>query len=397
MKKILKYGLIFLSSILFFNSIIYAEAFNNKTALSVGVDYGDGTSGVDHATNSYNTYKNMGLTSKLITNTTESNMTGSHNSSTHYLESGIVYLVGHASYMSMTFINGVDIDRTNSNFGANLGIGMYDNSRIAFMTLAGCNTAEDGVNNIAKAAYDYGTNIVLGWKTDLNIGSYKNWNKRFNEIIKDKKTSVLDAAKSASDHIYLSNTVKNYKFYGQYNKNPWKLLNSTTIAMNKKIEMKNKNNIVNTDVNKINSFLKDNVDNINLNNFKLEINGVHETYYDFVLYVNNIRTNLGYTIIENNTDHNLRFVDNMNNLSYNEIVNLIKNSSNTNNNIKSIDSNYLENIRKANNFDHYTILSTGKYFDIQTRKLYTATEVKFTNNVESIITTYLEEIYEKEF
>ena len=84
--------------------------------------------------------------------------------------------------------------------------------------------------------------------------------------------------------------------------------------MHKKIEMKNKNNIVNTDVNKINSFLKDNVDNINLNNFKLEINGVQETYYDFVLYVNNIRTNLGYTIIENNTDHNLRFVDNMNNL-----------------------------------------------------------------------------------
>lgn len=100
--------------------------------------------------------------------------------------------------------------------------------------------------------------------------------------------------------------------------------------MHKKIEMKNKNNIVNTDINKIISFLKDNVDNVNLNDFKLEINGLHKTYYDFVLYVNNIRTNLGYTIIENNTDHNLRFVDNMNNLSYNEIVNLIKNSSNTN-------------------------------------------------------------------
>lgn len=94
--------------------------------------------------------------------------------------------------------------------------------------------------------------------------------------------------------------------------------------------MKNKNNIVNTDINKIISFLKDNVDNVNLNDFKLEINRLHKTYYDFVLYVNNIRTNLGYTIIENNTNHNLRFVDNMNNLSYNEIVNLIKNSSNTN-------------------------------------------------------------------
>lgn len=84
--------------------------------------------------------------------------------------------------------------------------------------------------------------------------------------------------------------------------------------MHKKIEMKNKNNIANTDINKIISFLKDNADNVNLNNFKLEINELHKTYYDFVLYVNNIRTNLGYTIIENNTDHNLRFVDNMNNL-----------------------------------------------------------------------------------
>lgn len=35
--------------------------------------------------------------------------------------------------------------------------------------------------------------------------------------------------------------------------------------------MKNKNNIVNTDINKIISFLKDNVDNVNLNDFKLEI------------------------------------------------------------------------------------------------------------------------------
>ena len=59
--------------------------------------------------------------------------------------------------------------------------------------------------------------------------------------------------------------------------------------MHKKIEMKNKNNIANTDVNKINSFLKDNVDNINLNNFKLEINGVHKTYYDFLFFKNVVR------------------------------------------------------------------------------------------------------------
>lgn len=60
----------------------------------------------------------------------------------------------------------------------------------------------------------------MGWKTDLNIASYKNWNSRFNEIIKDKSTSVLNAAKSASGHIYLSNTVKNYALHGIFNKNP---------------------------------------------------------------------------------------------------------------------------------------------------------------------------------
>lgn len=52
-------------AVLFLNNIVTASTpYNNKTALSIGVDYADGTSGVDQATNSYDTYTSMGLTKK---------------------------------------------------------------------------------------------------------------------------------------------------------------------------------------------------------------------------------------------------------------------------------------------------------------------------------------------
>lgn len=390
--KFFKNIFIVIAMFLLFNSVTYALTYNNKTSLSVGVDYGDGTSGVDHATNSYNTYKNMGLTSKLITNTTESNMKSSHNNGTHYLESGIVYLVGHSSYMSMSFINGVTIDRTSSSMGADLGIGMYNNNKIAFMTIAGCQTAKDNVTNIAKSAYDYGTKIVLGWKTDLNISSYKNWNKRFNEIIKDKKTSVLDAAKSASNHIYLSNTVKNYKFYGQYNKNPWYFLNTALIATNNlNYSSNNLDSKTNLDYSVIEDYLKNNVKDLNVNNFKLEINGVHETYYDYVLYINGIRTNLGYTIVEDNINHNLKFIDNMNNFSYNEVVKLISDADTKN--IKSADNGGLVNV--ANHIDvkdDYEIIKKEKFFDADVNKLYFVIDVRLKDGENGTIVSYLGEI-----
>lgn len=58
--------------------------YGNKTALSVGVEYSDGTSGVDHSNNSYGTYVDMGLTTKKINSTTASNMTGTHSNGTKY-------------------------------------------------------------------------------------------------------------------------------------------------------------------------------------------------------------------------------------------------------------------------------------------------------------------------
>ena len=260
--------------------------YNNKTALAVGVDYQNGTSSTAHANNSYNAYNYMGLTTKKITSTTISNMTSSHSNGTPYLESGIVYLVGHAGFNNMQFINNVVVDKNLTIFGSTIGIQYYDNSRTALITFAGCETAKQGEANIALTAYAAGTAISMGWKTDLSIFSYENWNSRFNNKIKDKTTSTLSAAQYASSYIYLFNNVKNYKIYGDFDRNPWYYLNTQTVSSPINIHsFEEENNVPNA--NRTNESLRKKISNIDLNNFKLEINGVHETYYDYVLYVNN--------------------------------------------------------------------------------------------------------------
>ena len=305
-------------AVLFLNSIVTASTpYSNKTALSIDVDYADGTSGVDQATNSYDTYTSMGLTTKKITNTTGTNVQGKHSNGTKYLESGIIYLVGHSEYAGMTFINNVRITSSTYNIDTDAkhiyGIRNYDNTKTSMITFAGCNTAQAGEDNLALLTYGSGTKITMGWTTDLNIASYKNWNKRFNEKIKDKSTSALSAAESASNHIYLSNTVKNYRLYGKFNKNPWHFLNTKStdnlISSERISNIKiNKNNDENTQI--IDSYLMNEIGNIDLNDYKLEVNGVHQRYYDYVLYINGVRTNLGYTIVKDNTTNELILYNN---------------------------------------------------------------------------------------
>ena len=53
--------------ILFYDSHVFAYgSYNNKTALSVGASYSDLTSSVSHANYSYDTFVDMGLTTKKM-------------------------------------------------------------------------------------------------------------------------------------------------------------------------------------------------------------------------------------------------------------------------------------------------------------------------------------------
>lgn len=394
----MKKSLVFFGTILllFCNSekILAATPYNNKTALSVGVKYSDGTSGVDHSNNSYGTYVTMGLTTKKLNSTNATNIISSHSNGTKYLESGIIYLVGHANRMAMSFDNNVTIDYSKLTDSPSVGIRSFNNSKSAFVTFAGCNTALPGAEyNITELTQANGAKITMGWKTDLNIASYKNWNSRFNEIIKDKNTSVLNAAKSASDHIYLSNTVKNYALHGIFNKNPWYFLNNNS-ASNMLISEALQNevtNIKNIDLKDVNMYLDSYLNNsVDLNNFKLEINGVHEKYYDYVLYINDVRTDLGYTVVMDNDSKLNRIVDNMKGKTVAQVKNEMQSK------LQKIDVNNITVERRLLNkikldiSDDYKIISNIKYYSSSDNEIYSVAEIEMNDGNGKLVTSYIE-------
>lgn len=362
----------------------------NKTAISVGVRYNWSESGVPHAEDSHETYSNMGLSSKLITSPTYANLMASHSNGTKHMESGIIYLVGHSGYTNVSFLDNLIVAWFDESFGTTVGIRSFNNSKTAFTTFAGCLTASQGDNNITYKTFENGTRTTMGWTTDLNIASYENWNERFNNKIEDKSTSVLAAAQHASSYIYLSNTVKNYKIYGNMYDNPWESLNSQLIA-----GMSNKNTIYkneNIEKTKSNQYLLSENKDINLNNYKLEINGIHETYYDYVLYVDDIRTNLGYTIIENNKTNEFELKNNMKNYTYEEIKEKIEKKKITKITINDSRNTIINKILNEKNIKNYEINSEIKYYDIDNDKLYYVIEVKNMYNDSYDLISYMEEI-----
>ncbi|HAB66640.1 MAG TPA: hypothetical protein DCE23_04665 [Firmicutes bacterium] len=312
-KKIFSIILVlFVAFIIFSDKVCawYAPSGNN-TALVVGASYSDGRNSAEHSNNTYSTYQSMGLTSKKFFNPAIGDLKGKHFPAVSYLESGIIYFSGHGNNHNMNY-NTFDISDCSHNGDNYIGIGSYNNSKTAFIEYAGCKTAE-GSSNITEYSQYVGVNITMGWTTDLYEDSFKNWNKRFNNKIKDKATSVDSAAKSASNYIYVHNEVKNYKVYGYGDTNPWYWIYGNSSSKSKSQTGQVYNNGYNLESKNGKSFyLLDNqeeldtkVDNFinneigssfNRDNYKLEINGNDVKYFDYVLYYDDIRTNLGYTV-----------------------------------------------------------------------------------------------------
>lgn len=396
MKKLFKKSsLIFtlLLTVVFFTNNVYAwyVPSNNKTALAVGATYSDGVSSVNNANDAYSTYNAMGLTSKKITSPTASNLTGSHSNGTPYLQSGIVYLNGHANSSLMEFPNSIYIKKNSTISGSNIGIGYYDNTKTALIEFAGCQTA-NGDNNITKYGNDQGANITIGWTTDLSVGSFVNWNTRFNDKIQTKTTSVNSAAQSASNHIYLSNTVKNYKVYGAGGYNPWYwITGSTTASATNHNTLESNEFVIETEkgINYfdmenheefdkiISKFITENISaDFNLSNYKLEISGNDVKYYDYVLYVGSVRTNLGYTV-SINKENEIHLFDNMQNhkeeSSIKKVLTETENYKNVN--YDRFDKLALSESLKNVDGTSSKVVNRIKYYDFDSNKAFYVVEV----------------------
>ena len=122
------------------------------------------------------------------------------------------------------------------------------------------------------------------------------------------------------------------------------------------------------------------IDNINtdfdLNNYKLETSGNDVKYYDYVLYVGNIRTNLGYTV-SINKDNEIHLFDNMQKYNEKDTVNHVLNNENK---YKNINYNKFEKLalsESLKDIDGSTSKITNRinYYDFDLNKAFYVIEV----------------------
>lgn len=421
-KKVLRINLIFgilaiVIALLSVNVSIVKAWFvptNNKSSFAVGAKYSDADSTIN-AVNATARYTQMSFTNtKTNTSPTASNLKSQHSNGVPYLQSGIVFLNGHANSSLFEFPNNVYISKQNYHSGNFVGIGAYDNTKTALFIMAGCKTAESS-SSITDYVVTQGAKSAIGWTTDLSVGSFVNWNKRFHDKIKDKTTSVRNAASSANNHIYLSGTVKNWRISGSSSYNPWYFINGTTTASKDNYLVLEENEyIIQNEISALSSkYSNETTSEIEVMNiaenyiirkinpdfsssdYVLEVNGNDNKYYDYILYVDGVRTNIGYTVVQE-VNGVIRLFDNTNN---NEIDRVKFDINSKSFKISSSIAAYarssaIEKTLDANNNSSKTdIMMDFPYYDVEKGKLFYVTIVKSENfNGTSVMNEYLVEI-----
>lgn len=172
-------------------------------------------------------YKSMGLSATSYVKPTYSILSGKTSYGNIRMRGDILFFSGHANNKLMSFNyhqKGGDyatgVYRTSSSYKKTskykyVGLPSSNISKVKLMVFGGCNTASTNTN-IAQYAVDQGATTSIGWTDFLNVNSFKNWSKRFNNKLAEGST-VLEAAQYANSFSYMSNSVKKYKIYGNKN------------------------------------------------------------------------------------------------------------------------------------------------------------------------------------
>lgn len=388
-KKKLKVTIIFTILMMLIITDVRAWYIPNKTSFAVGSIYDDNINTTIDANNAHIAYSSMGLSyAKKLNNPTMVGTTNSHANGTAYLNSGIVFFSGHGSadHLGMKFQNNgsgtfyIKSGVSNSN---TININSYNNALTALIVWGGCQTA-DGTNNAAKLVIDQGVKSSIGWVKNVSQGSHTNWLKRFNNKIKDKSTTVSAAKTSADNHIYLDNRVKAGKIYGFGNYNPWYFMNggsysSTSSETNHLRDIENlefnqaliTNELIDENADNVfRNYIKDNYDkNFDSENFVLEITMYDNIYYDYILYVDDVRTNYGY--VASIEDGKIaKISNNMGEYSVKELNNLIENKYEQKSNYKLIDDKFDERVNmEFPNIEKERYILTN-YYDEQENRVY---------------------------
>jgi Uncharacterized protein conserved in bacteria len=390
-----------------------AAALNNRTSFSVGTDYKKNIFDIfqinttGDAEYAFNTYKAMGWLSTVSTAPTKSYMQGKHSNGYYRLESSILFFSGHGNNDSMGWNYqgkggnyAVDITTGTGNYNYSngtlgIGLGQFRSSQNDLVVFAGCETAK-GTNNISRYVVDRGAKTSIGWTVSIGAGSHTNWLKRFNDKLKTNNSTIQAAATHASGYTYVDNGVKNYKIYGDKHQIP---LHNFLIAMmmNNNTTVQENQYVINSEITisknlsteenmkaSINAIISNNISSkFNSYDYKIEVNGTDEIIYDYVLYVNGVRTDLGYSVITKDNKI-LSIYDNTRNLNIGDTKDAINNSISQKdisaNKLASMTSTALAKVEKEYADFNSIIENEITYFDTISNKLYQVTLIKIENS-----------------
>lgn len=390
---------------------VKAASINNQTAFCVGTDYRESALQVTEinstpaARNGATTYNDMGWETALITMPTRGNMRGEHSNGYAYFESSIVLLAGHGNGSVMTWnykqnggnyqvgIRKSPVDYETEGYDL-IGIGRYDLEQNDLVILLGCSTATDTIS-LAKYFVNNGAETSIGWNEDVSNVALGDWLENFNEKLATNST-VQEAVSYANSKIYIDSAVKNNTIFGNANLIPRnKFLLARTLSENENLSNQY---VINKKVNVINEFkseemMKSEIEKIikekinpefNSANYQVEINGIDEVVYDYILYLDNIRTNLGYSIITRKNKI-IYIRDNTNGEDINVLKGQLEESESK---IEAIDEKISMITQKAyemtqSDYDNSTfeIINETLYYDTELGKLCNVTHILVIDNV----------------
>lgn len=427
MKKITKKIAVGMIALLFLFGFAPNVSAASGYAFTVGSKYaagdGDSTAAASQARNYLNT---MGYTTRFLDKPTYYDMIASINSSRKWIQSDVLYFVGHTIDTGVAllwnyngqggdYLTGVKTGNPGScnaspyNYWMCLGLGYYSLSNTELAVYQGCYSGKN-TNGLANYSIGRGVKSAIGWTDTVPESGTLTWTSHFMDKLLAGQT-VKQAMDYANNQNYSNANIKKAVLKGT----PGQTINSGSMALkesktsseeesivynlNETIKIKDLDN--NAKIDLIANLIKEKANkNFNVNDYVAEIVEVTDdvTYYDFNFKINGVKSSIGY-VAQVNEEENIivSIYDNMRGYSVSSLkmskeapveskLNTLSESK-----IANMRTNAMDQGFKSSIFDR-TLGNEYMYYDVKENKLYYIIDVeeRFNGEISAVLDYWTE-------
>lgn len=365
-----------------------------------------------------------------------------------WLEADMLYFAGHGNYDNISFsttgktgpeYNVFIVNNAGYQYGPNngmMGIGWFNLSKVKFIMFQACNTANQSYsNNITAYAQSRGAKTTVGWKTIIYRNAAADWQNRFWPRVVAGYT-VQQAVDYANSFTYSTSSIVQNRVYGTTDA----VINSAVLSLNRTVINEKSSDpreyVINQNIDSATKTSKEmiignlikqyvNKDFINADYIvkvdQAESNEDVKTIYNYVLVINGIETNIGYTVFANADSSKItKIYDNTQNIDVSTIkskansistktisktkIDSVKNTILAQNysSISKVNYNSMNELYTSKNYNSddlyhsvkyvYKIVGEHKYYDVVKDKLYHVLDVESKNEDSNALLYYSENI-----